>query len=176
MSSDAVTIRMGGIDDAEGIAASHVSSWKYAYAGHLPAELLDKIDLGERASRWRAIIGAFDASGSYVVVALVDQVVIGHASVRTSNVAEYDTRRYFELSSIYLSPEFIGRGIGASLLGAAISALPEDAVGMTLWVLRDNARARRFYERHGFAPEGRADVAQLLGVSLPEVLYVRHFY
>ena len=167
---------MGGPEDAEGIAASHVSSWKYAYAGHLPAELLDKIDPTERASRWRAIIAAFDASSSYVVVALVDQVIIGHASVRTSSVSGYDTRRYFELSSLYLSPEFIRRGIGSSLLGAAISALPEDAAGMTLWVLRENARARRFYERHGFAPEGRADVAELLGVFLPEVLYVRHFF
>ena len=166
---------MGGLDDAEGIAASQVSSWKLAYAGHLPAELLDKIDLAKRASRWRAIIGALDSSGSYVVVALADQIIIGHAGVRTSSVAEYGTGRYFELSSLYLGPEFIGRGIGSSLLVAAISALPEDAAGMTLWVLRDNARARRFYERHGFAPEGRADVAELLGVFLPEVLYVRHF-
>jgi RimJ/RimL family protein N-acetyltransferase len=34
---------------------------------------------------------------------------------------------------------------------------------VTLWVLRDNRRARRFYERAGFAPDGATNVLTGLG-------------
>ena len=36
---------------------------------------------------------------------------------------------------------------------------------ITLWVLRDNQRARRFYERAGFAPDGATNVLSGLGAS-----------
>jgi hypothetical protein len=39
-----------------------------------------------------------------------------------------------------------------------------------LWVLRDNWRARRFYERAGFAPDGATNVLTGLG----DVLEVRY--
>jgi len=34
---------------------------------------------------------------------------------------------------------------------------------VTLWVLRDNRRARRFYERAGFVPDGATNVLTGLG-------------
>jgi RimJ/RimL family protein N-acetyltransferase len=36
-------------------------------------------------------------------------------------------------------------------------------LSVTLWVLRDNRRARRFYERAGFAPDGASNVLDRLG-------------
>ena len=41
---------------------------------------------------------------------------------------------------------------------------------ITLWVLRDNRRARRFYERAGFAPDGATNVLTGLG----DVLELRY--
>ena len=41
---------------------------------------------------------------------------------------------------------------------------------ITLWVLRDNERARRFYERAGFAPDGATNVL----TSLAGVLELRY--
>jgi len=43
---------------------------------------------------------------------------------------------------------------------------------VVLWVLRDNSRARRFYERAGFAPDGVTDVLERLG-GVTEVRYRR---
>jgi RimJ/RimL family protein N-acetyltransferase len=42
-----------------------------------------------------------------------------------------------------------------------------------LWVLEENHRARRFYERAGMAPDGDRDVYTPRGssVALPEVRY-----
>lgn len=44
---------------------------------------------------------------------------------------------------------------------------------MLLWVLKGNARARRFYERAGFRPDGAEEPFEVEGVAVPEVRYVR---
>ena len=43
---------------------------------------------------------------------------------------------------------------------------------ITLWVLEDNARARRFYERVGFAPDGASHRLPDLG-GVTEIRYRR---
>ena len=42
---------------------------------------------------------------------------------------------------------------------------------VTLWVLEANTRARRFYEKAGFAPDGTSKPADLFGVMLPKLRY-----
>ena len=43
----------------------------------------------------------------------------------------------------------------------------------TLWVLRGNARARRFYEHSGWQPDGAGRVEQRFNATLDEVRYQR---
>jgi GNAT superfamily N-acetyltransferase len=51
------------------------------------------------------------------------------------------------VESLYVEPAHTGDGIGTLLLDQAKLRRPE---GLELWAFQDNARARRFYERHGF--------------------------
>lgn len=44
---------------------------------------------------------------------------------------------------------------------------------MALWVLKENWRARRFYERAGFLPDGAEEPFEVGGAVVPEVRYVR---
>lgn len=44
---------------------------------------------------------------------------------------------------------------------------------VTLWVLNSNDRARCFYSRHGWQPDGATKVVELDGVTLCEVRYKR---
>src|SRR5947207_3391845 len=55
-----------------------------------------------------------------------------------------------ELEALYVLPSRWGHGVGSHLL---------EGIGEVshLWVLRDNTRARRWYERRGCAPSGRND-------------------
>jgi GNAT superfamily N-acetyltransferase len=56
---------------------------------------------------------------------------------------------------INVLPAAWGTGVGPRLLAAATERLV--ALGFTeavLWVVKGNARARRFYEREGWAPDG----------------------
>ena len=53
------------------------------------------------------------------------------------------------LTFLYVEPEAQGGGIGSRLLDRAKERRPH---GFTFWVFQRNARARRFYERHGCRP------------------------
>jgi RimJ/RimL family protein N-acetyltransferase len=44
---------------------------------------------------------------------------------------------------------------------------------VTLWVLGSNARARRFNERAGFAPDGAVEEEVMAGTTVAEVRYRR---
>ena len=52
-----------------------------------------------------------------------------------------------ELSQLYLSPDWRGRGIGDRFVALAKERSPE---GLELWTFQVNKPAHRFYERHGF--------------------------
>jgi RimJ/RimL family protein N-acetyltransferase len=68
-------------------------------------------------------------------------------------------------------PEWWGRGVRRLLLALAVRRLAEaDLDDITLWMLKGNQRARRFYEACGFKPDG---TRQLLGIGglVPEVRY-----
>ena len=58
-----------------------------------------------------------------------------------------------ELYAIYVTPAWWSAGVGRALMGSVLPALEAEGYRrVVLWVLADNARARRFYERAGFAP------------------------
>ena len=66
-----------------------------------------------------------------------------------------------ELYCFYVEPFFKGLGIGRML----IRYLCDEAAALGkkkiyAWVLKENASARRFYERNGFAADGREELAE----------------
>jgi ribosomal protein S18 acetylase RimI-like enzyme len=78
-----------------------------------------------------------------------------------------------ELYAIYVTPAWWSAGAGRALMESALSALEADGYRRAvLWVLADNARARRFYERAGFTPDGATNILAGLGGVL-EVRYTR---
>ena len=58
------------------------------------------------------------------------------------------------LEQLYLAPDRLGEGIGSRLVALAKERSPE---GLQLWTFQVNARARRFYERHGFVAVEQTD-------------------
>ena len=62
-----------------------------------------------------------------------------------------DYSGFGEVVSLYLLPAYYRKGYGRELLESVRDALLEHYEGVYLWVLRENARARAFYEKLGFA-------------------------
>lgn len=75
--------------------------------------------------------------------------------------------------SYYLAPSVWGQGVGDRLMHAGLAHLPQPVV--RLWVLRDNLRAVRFYERHGFEiDEHSTYVHEGTDVTAPQLRMTLH--
>jgi ribosomal protein S18 acetylase RimI-like enzyme len=78
-----------------------------------------------------------------------------------------------EIMTFYLDPSVFGTG-GADLLMRAVLVALRAAHfrAAVLWVLGTNARARRFYERHGWRPDGRSKLHDWGAFVATDVRYV----
>ena len=72
-----------------------------------------------------------------------------------------------EIYAIHSLPESWGSGLGAAMLKAALSRMDRP---VCLWAFAENKRARRFYEKHGFALTGEERISEFDGAV--EVEYV----
>jgi GNAT superfamily N-acetyltransferase len=154
------------VDDADAIAAVHVRTWQAAYAQALPASFLSSLDAGARAERWRATLKeARPANATFVAV---DDRVVGFASVGPDRA----DATLGEVYAIYVDPSHWSTGAGLALMRRAVEHL--EAAGFReigLWVLEANPRARRFYERFGFVPDGSTKL-DTIGGDRPDATVV----
>ena len=177
-------VRPATLADAAEIAVIHVRSWQAAYRGLMPQDFLDALDPAARAARWRQNLAALDwpASGVLVVSAGLQAAGPETASSGIAGFAGYwptrddddDPAVTGEVAAIYLHPDAWGEGLGRQLMTATLANLA--AAGYrdaTLWVLQDNARARRFYSQAGWTADGAAKADDLDGFPLLEVRYRR---
>ena len=148
------------------VSRIYEESWKYAYRGIVPQDYLDAIPAG----RWAA---ALDGADWDSLVLTENGKLIGTACVCPSRWPELPD--FGEIVSLYLLPEYIGRGYGRPLLEAAVETLAGQGYrDVLLWVLEDNHRARAFYEKQGFRFGGTRMESDVGGKPLGELLYLRH--
>ena len=153
----APTVRPATADDAAAIATVRTRGWQSGYAGIMPAAVLDALrpevspSLAHRLTNPRP--------DSPCLVAERDGAVVGFVTAGPYRIEQHpdvlDPSLGGEIYAIYVDPDHWRSGAGAALLPAAVDRL--HAAGLApvrLWVLTDNARARRFYESYGFAPDG----------------------
>ncbi|WP_326693683.1 MULTISPECIES: GNAT family N-acetyltransferase [unclassified Streptomyces] len=159
-------------DDCEAVAVVRVRGWQFAYAGLIPQPYLDAMDAGEDAVRRRAHFAA-GRGRVFNIVAERDGAVIGWACCGPYR-PDVPRTGDGELYALYVLPEHLSTGAGRALMAEALAWA--GAAGhrvLRLWVLEGNARARRFYERCGFAADGAEEPFDVGGVSVPEVRYAR---
>jgi ribosomal protein S18 acetylase RimI-like enzyme len=150
---DEVAIRRAEPGDAAAIAAVHVAAWRETYAGLVPERMLRAFSVAERTTRWRRILTAPEpARASAVFVAVGrEQAVAGFGSCGRQPVAALAADGFAgEFSALYLLAHQQRRGIGRRLMATmARDLLARGMQAASLWVLRDNEPARRFYEALG---------------------------
>ena len=80
-----------------------------------------------------------------------------------------ETESGAEIVAIHSLPEIWGTGLGHAMLTEALLQIGERPV--FLWAFKENKRARRFYEKHGFCWDGSERVSEFDGAL--EVRYVK---
>lgn len=157
-------------DDAEPIAHVQVAAWRAAYRGIVPEEHLAALDWRERAGVRRAQLERAGDDGVRVHVSLNTGTVVGFVATGPNRDEDATEPRGQEVYALYLAPSEWSQGHGRALLDRAIADLPS-GVPVTLWVLADNVRARAFYERQAFLPDGAEKTITIGGRDLAEVRY-----
>ena len=163
-----VKIRKARVGDAGAIAEVHVATWLAAYAGMLPDHVLLGISAAAERRYWRRAIAAGQRECSVHVAEAEDGGILGYGSAgpaRPNGLAFAG-----EVYTLYVAPDYHGRGHGRRLLFAMFDQLHHHGRGSAmLWVLAANP-ARFFYSAMGgvLAAERRE---RHFGAELDELAY-----
>lgn len=149
-------VRNATAADAGHIARIRVASWRVAYDGLLPAQLLDRLDVQtearRRATQW-ARRHADPRAAEFI--AWQGDEPVGWASVGPCRDDDAAAAVRGELFALYALPAHWSTGVGHALILAAEDALQSAGFrSASLWMLASNARAAAFYERHGWREDG----------------------
>jgi GNAT superfamily N-acetyltransferase len=161
-------VRRAAVDDAAEVARVHIETWRVAYAHVFPTDYLAGLSIEDRTERWRENLATSETD---VFVAESEERVIGFAAAGPAR-DEHKSAPPAELFALYVDPQEWGKGLGRSLLERVETALRDRGFEEAgLWVLEDNPRARRFYEKAGWVADGATDTYSRAGIDAPDVRY-----
>ncbi|MEW2440406.1 GNAT family N-acetyltransferase [Micromonospora marina] len=164
-------VREAGLGDLSGIVELH-SRARVAYhgAGGLPVGEILTPDLArEQREGWAA---AITSAHKRVRCAIVDGALAGVLAMGPPHSPDLDPRTTAQLYQIHVDPQRWSRGVGSALHALFVRHLTDEGLALgVLEVWERNTRARAFYTRHGWRPDGtsRLGPAQTpyLGMQLP---------
>jgi GNAT superfamily N-acetyltransferase len=146
-----VELRQPSPADAERLGRMHYASCHEAYSSFLPSEFWGEATEQRWIGSWVKDLQSPQRE-SVTWIALRDGEILGFATVGPTrqNPTVSTPARDRELWSIYVRADEYGSGLADQLLE---TVLPRQAPA-ELWVFEANDRARRFYSRRGFEPDG----------------------
>ncbi len=160
---DATLVREAAESDIPALARLHVAAWRLAYGGILPPRLLAALSEDEFERIWSGLLR--DAARTTLVVC-------AGAAAQPAGFVAFRREPEAEIIGLYVDPAHWRTGLGTLLMSTALQRMA-GAPRVVLWVMRDNARARSFYERAGFAPTGARRESARHDVRFDEVEYAR---
>jgi putative acetyltransferase len=135
VSRPAFTLRPYAAGDEDAAIELWRRTWQLAYP---------RIDFNARLDWWRQRWRDQVVPVATITVAEADDKVVGFVTVDPLT---------FDLDQMVVAPEAWGIGVASALIAQAKRISP---AGLDLHVNTDNARAIRFYEKHGFVISGAA--------------------
>lgn len=165
-----IMFKKASLEDAADVGYITSQSWQAAYSGIVPDDYLKEITPEFRTARFNAVFPLLTDAEFFLV--LVDGKPVGVMNLHLCR--DEDAKECGEIGIFYFLQEYWGKGYAAAAMDFALSRLRErgfsDAV---LWVLEENCRARRFYEKQGFIIDGASKIINL-GKDLVDVRYRRN--
>ena len=140
-------IRDANENDVIGIANLHAESWRVTYRGILSNDFLENHAHHDRLAMWQNRFAGTACKPMFVIVADTNSKLAAFACVFPEQDAVFGSF----LDNLHVAPHLTGQGIGRRLLSEVARRLLTSGsrVGLYLWVLEQNQRARQFYERAG---------------------------
>jgi GNAT superfamily N-acetyltransferase len=170
---DGMTIRPATVEDAATLGGIGGRAWNLTYRGIVPDSVLDEW-AAHAEQGWRNAFANLPAGGPWRAwVADAGGTILGYTTTSPAKdewLPPPDGAG--EVTNLYLEPDAIGSGVGRRLYEHAVDDLRERGFNpLVIWAFRDNARARRFYERMGLAIDVPDHDWVLGGVPCPIVRF-----
>ena len=150
------TIRSANYEDMALAASIMVTSFRTAFVDFVSPETMDACTNPDNC---RAMLEHIYPEGNMHFLMGSDQGFL----------CWQDTDDGAEIVAIQSLPGSWGTGLGHAMLTEALKQIGDHSV--YLWAFKENTRARRFYEKHGFRWDGTERVSEFDGAL--EVRYVR---
>jgi GNAT superfamily N-acetyltransferase len=156
-----VSVRPARPADAPDIARIQAVTWRTAYRGVLPREILDEWDEAAATALWHSAVTAPPTPGHGVLVALEGQTAVGFVAFGPAELSGGEQQNpagpTTEVSTLLVEPRWGRRGHGSRLL-SAVADLAESAgaARLQVWLLETDRVSTGFYESAGWAPDGWA--------------------
>jgi ribosomal protein S18 acetylase RimI-like enzyme len=145
-------LRVARRDDVDQLSAVFLDCWRVSYAQVMPASLVAGMTEQKARSLWA---DALQRPNQTILAATEDEpphAVVGFVGFWLQE----DGTGY--VSSLYVSPQLQGGGVGRRLLSGAEEELRDaGARSARLWVFEENGPSRAFYARQGWQPDGRRE-------------------
>lgn len=151
-----MTVRNAKFEDMAVAAGIMVTSFRAAFAAFVSRETMDACT---NLDNCRAMLESIYREGKIHFLMGGDQGFL----------CWQETEDGAEIVAIHSLPVSWGTGLGQAMLTEVLNRLGDRAV--FLWAFKENTRARRFYEKHGFCWDGSERVSEFDGAL--EVRYVR---
>jgi len=138
-------VRLPIQDDIPAIASIDVEAWRATYPGILPDKVLLGLSTTRLARQWEYRLRHNAADIRIAEWPGIGAVGFGECGVAREKVDGFAG----EVFTLYVDPDYQGRGVGRALLLALFRRLVATGLlSAAIWVLRENP-SRFFYERLG---------------------------
>lgn len=151
------------LDDRESVRGAiqvHGKAWRVAYDSLLPDSVLERVTVApgpKTIDAWRERLPDDEDPGAAQAITVQGQVR-GYVYVRWRGTKEFVGPGEAGLKELYVHPDWWGAGLGTSLLGSAVVAVPDHIKGLALDALKGNDIGRSFYESRGFTSDGTSQI------------------
>ena len=150
-------IREATINDAARIAEIEVASSQYAYKNIVSDKcLFQDLSVENRAPVHKKWINE-KRFGVYVYEDSDTGIIKGMMGIGMCE--DDDKKDAFELHFLYIDPDYVRMGVGSEMLRFFEQTGKENGCPeFVVWVLEENGKARRFYEKHSYCLDGKEKI------------------
>ena len=163
-------IRYANLEDSDVLGKIHSESLQSAFKDIIPEHILkDDFCVERRTNRFIRELSETSTKTAIIFEGNEPAGLISFGRCRYGN----NDKSWVEIWRVYLSLKFWGSGIAKELMEWGINEiLRENFTNIELWVLEENMRARKFYEKIGFKHDNTFRIINM-GKELKELRYIK---
>jgi ribosomal protein S18 acetylase RimI-like enzyme len=141
--------------EAAALRDLHLFTWAVTYRERASEAWYPERLAAHAVRDWAEIVRSQAARGGGVLTARCDGRIVGLCQYGPTEDHDHDPEQVGQIHRLYVHPARQRTGIGRSLLTASVERLRQGGAHTAmLWVLETDQRAKAFYERLGWEPDG----------------------